>query len=75
MFGICSAKHGGSLCDGTFCNDRTLFGVGIEVIGFERLASLLAIAIHLGHQGHDRACDVPVVLPFGLSHQHKLAKC
>jgi hypothetical protein len=33
------------------------------------------IAVHLSHQCHDRARYIPVVLAFGFSHQHELAKC
>jgi hypothetical protein len=57
-----------------FSNDWLLVCVGIEVVGLEWLATPLAIAIHLGHQCHDRARDIPIVLAFGLGHQHKLAK-
>jgi hypothetical protein len=55
-------------------NDWLLVCVGIEVVGLEWLATSLTITVHLGHQRHDRARDIPIVLAFGLGHQHKLAK-
>jgi hypothetical protein len=67
-------EHCGRLLNGSASNDRFLVCVGIEVIGPKWLATSLAIAVHLGHQCHDRAGDIPIVLAFGLSHQHKLAK-
>jgi hypothetical protein len=62
------------LFNGAFSNDWFLVCVRIEVIGPEWLATSLAIAVHLRHQCHDRAGDIPIVLAFGLCHQHKLAK-
>jgi hypothetical protein len=67
-------EHCGRLLNSSASNDRFLVCVGIEVIGLEWLATSLAIAVHLGHQCHDRAGDIPIVLAFGLCHQHKLAK-
>jgi hypothetical protein len=63
------------LLNSSASTDRFLFCVGIEVIGLEWLATPLAITVHLGHQRHERARDIPIVLAFGLGQQHKLAKC
>jgi hypothetical protein len=63
------------LFDGCFGWGRFGGDVGIEVVGPEWLAMSLAIAIHLGHQCHDRGRNIPIVLAFGLGHQHKLVKC
>ncbi len=49
--------------------------IRIEVVRLEWLATPFAIAVHLSHQCHDRARDIPVVLSFGFSHQYELAKC
>jgi len=67
-------EHRCSLLNSSASNDRFLFCVGIEVIGLEWLATPLAITVHLGHQRHNRASYIPVVLAFGLCHQRKLAK-
>jgi hypothetical protein len=69
-----STEHRSRSLNSSASNDRFLVCVRIEVVGLEWLATPLAITVHLGHQRHDRARDIPIVLAFGLSHQHKLAK-
>jgi hypothetical protein len=62
------------LFDGSFGNNWPSVGVRIEVIWFERFATPLAISIHLSHQCHDRAGNIPVMLTFGFSHLHQLSQ-
>jgi len=74
MLGVSCSQDGCRLFNRTFGNDWFLFCVGIEVVGPEWFATPFAIAIHLGHQCHDRAGNVPIVLAFGFGHQYQLAK-
>jgi len=70
---VCT-EHCSSLLNSSASNNWFLVCVGIEIIGLEWLATPLAIAVHFGHQCHNGARDIPIMLAIGLSHQHKLAK-
>jgi hypothetical protein len=71
---VTCTQHSSGLFNSPFRYHWAFLGIWIEVIGSEWFAAFLAISIHLGHQSHDRAGNIPVVLAFGLSHQHQLAK-